>query len=168
MTLHTLADGVILIGAVVIAIWNILKACGALGKKVEDNSEDFVKEVLEQEADSYFADYTEKRKAYLDERIITLTEPICDIFNERFDTLETMINRLENRIDDVQEQNSDFLRRELRKVYHKYRKYKKIPQFDFDDCQKMMSDYTGNSYAETIWGKIKTWEIVEDDDFLDE
>lgn len=168
MTLQNLADGVILVGAVVIAAWNILKACGAIGKKVEDNSEDFVKEILENEADKYFAEYTEKRKSYLDGRIITLTEPICDVFNERFDTLETMIGQIQDDLSDVQDQNSDMLRRELKKVYHKYRHYKKIPQYDYDDCQKMMADYTGNSYAEDMWNRIKQFEVVEDDDFLDE
>lgn len=168
MTIHTIADGVILGGAVVIAIWNILKACGAIGKKVEDNSEDFVKDVLEKEADKYFAEYTEKRKVYLDNRINELTLPICDTVNERFDKIESMIARLNKTVEDVQDQNSDMLRRELKKVYHKYRKYRKIPQYDYDDCQKMMNDYTGNSYAEDMWNRIKEFEVVEDDDFLDE
>lgn len=165
MTLNTAADGIVLIGAVVIAIWNILKACGAIGQRVENNGEDFVKEVLDKEAHKYFDDYTKKREAYLDERIITLTEPICDIFNERFDKLETMVKDVSDSLDEVQDQNSDMLRRELKKVYHKYRQYKKIPQYDYDDCQKMMEDYTGNSYAEDMWNRIKEFEVVEDDEF---
>ncbi len=136
------------------AIWNILKALGKVGSKTKEHQEKIVKDVLEKEAPKYFDDYTNSQKERRDNRVRELMEPmadaVCDIFNERFDKLERMIESLEAQLEDVQDQNSDMLRRELKKVYHKYRHYKKIPQYDYDDCQKMMTDYTGNSYAEDM------------------
>lgn len=134
--------------------------------------------MLEEEAPGYFDKYTKSQQELRDKRVKELTAPmadaVCDIFNDRFDKIEMLlgqqtkqIEEMSDKVEALQEQNSDLLRRELKKIYHKYRPYKKIAQYDYDDCQKMMEDYTGNSYAEDMWERIKQFEVVEDDDFLD-
>ena len=45
------------------------------------------------------------------------------------------------------------LRREIKKIYGKYRAFKKISQYDKIDCTKLVEDYraeNGNTYVEDL------------------
>ena len=59
------------------------------------------------------------------------------------------------------------LRREIKKIYGKYRAFKKISQYDKIDCAKLVEDYraeNGNTYVEDLWTEIRTWEVVDSED----
>jgi len=144
MTLKAVVDIIILAGAVVAAIGGIYKFILGGGQKVKKINEDNLTKVLE-------------------EKIPQMLEENNKLIEKRLDEIIQLNKEQTEKIDNLEESNSDMLRREIVKIYYKYRPYRKIPQYDKQDCAKFIEEYSGNSYVKDLWKEMRTWEVVESD-----
>ena len=60
----------------------------------------------------------------------------------------------------------DVMRYDMNKIYYKYRPYKKILDCDKKAFIKFYTDYHemgGNTWIDSLYKEVVTWEIVEDE-----
>ena len=87
--------------------------------------------------------------------------------DEKLDKILEINQEQTRNIEQLEDSNTDMLRREIKKIYGKYRVFKKITQYDKIDCAKLVEDYqaeNGHSYVEDLWAEIRTWEVVDSED----
>ena len=90
-------------------------------------------------------------------------QPSEELKKEVSMTLKDIVDRLdkiEGKLERVSEKDDDLCRVEMCKIYNKYRKYKKIPQYSAKDFHKLYRLYEGNSYAEELYNQVIEWEVV--------
>ena len=78
---------------------------------------------------------------------------IEEIIDEKLDKILEINQEQTRKIEQLEDSNIDMLRREIRKIYGKYRVFKKITQYDKIDCAKLVEDYqaeNGNTYVEDL------------------
>lgn len=156
MTIQAIANYIVLAGAVFLAIKNILSILGEGELWVTSRIDRRTLEVLDKKMPQYLQEHSDKVSAKRREEN-----------QEDLQLISWKLDELNDKIDVVQDSNADLLRREMLKIYNKYRVYKKIPQYDKSDFYKMYSSYVqerGNSYAEDLLEHIKTWETVESEE----
>lgn len=157
-------NSIILIGGAAAAITNILnilvKGEGFLKKK----SSKAIKEQVDSKFNEYSEELSKTRRKEINEEVTTvITESLVGIY-DRFDGVNNTFTDINSKLDVLQEGNTDLLRREMLKIYNKYKFTKKIPAYDRQDFYKMLGDYQkegGNSYAENLWSQLKEWQIVD-------
>ena len=165
--LQTVVDVIILIGAVVVAVWNIIKFLDAGGSKVKKINEKHLEEVLEEKIPRILDEHSKKnapeRKQEIKDQIEKAIYDALEPVNNKINDINSSINRQNCMLGKLENGNSDILRREIAKIYSKYRPYEKITQYDKSDVVKLCQDYfaeNGNSYVEDIYAKIREWEVV--------
>lgn len=81
-------------------------------------------------------------------------------------------NRQQNeKIDQLIQSSNDVLRREIVKIYYKYRPYKRILQYDREALSFMFEDYSaqgGNSFVHALMDEMRTWDVVNTEEELRE
>lgn len=165
--LQTAVDIIILVGAVVMAVWNIAKFLGAGGNKVKDINEKHFEEVLDKKIPEYLEAHSLKVASQRKEETKVQTKETID---EALEPINTKISHINQELisqscilENLEHGNSDILRREIAKIYNKYRAYGRITQYDKQDVVKLCRDYFsehGNSYVEDMYDKIRKWEVV--------
>lgn len=69
----------------------------------------------------------------------------------------------------INEAQMDVMRYNMNRIYYKYRPYKKILDCDKKAFIKFYNDYHsmgGNTWIDTLYTEVITWEIVEDESEL--
>ena len=134
MSITIMASGLILAGAVAVALMNIWKLLDDSGRFVKKKNDSHIEEVI----DEKLPQYLQKNNKNIDEKLDKILE----------------INQEQTRkIEQLEDSNTDMLRREIKKIYGKYRVFKKISQYDKIDCAKLVEDYraeNGNTYVEDL------------------
>ena len=134
MSITIMASGLILAGAVAVALMNIWKLLDDSGRFVKKKNDSHIREVI----DEKLPQYLQGNNKNIDEKLDKILE----------------INQEQTRkIEQLEDSNIDMLRREIRKIYGKYRVFKKITQYDKIDCAKLVEDYqaeNGNTYVEDL------------------
>ena len=134
MSITIMASGLILAGAVAVALMNIWKLLDDSGRFVKKKNDSHIEEVI----DEKLPQYLQKNNKNIDEKLDKILE----------------INQEQTRkIEQLEDSNIDMLRREIKKIYGKYRVFKKISQYDKIDCAKLVEDYraeNGNTYVEDL------------------
>ena len=119
MSITIMASGLILAGAVAVALMNIWKLLDDSGRFVKKKNDSHIEEIIDEKLDK-----------------------ILEINQEQT-----------RKIEQLEDSNIDMLRREIKKIYSKYRAFKKISQYDKIDCAKLVEDYraeNGNTYVEDL------------------
>ena len=134
MSITIMTSGLILAGAVAVALMNIWKLLDDSGRFVKKKNDAHIEEVLDEKLQQYL----QKNNKNIDEKLDKILE----------------INQEQTRkIEQLEDSNIDMLRREIKKIYGKYRAFKKISQYDKIDCAKLVEDYraeNGNTYVEDL------------------
>lgn len=82
------------------------------------------------------------------------------------ETKENELAELEaRRWDDTNEALKCLLRNDILEIYYHYKPQKRISRFAFDNVGFMHYQYKkrhGNSFIDTVFEQMKTWEIYED------
>ena len=105
----------------------------------------------------------EKREAakkqyreFTDEFVKEFVPPLVKPFAEADEKIMKSLSNLTN-------SSNDMLRKEMTDIYYKYLPYKKILQYDKKCFVKLYHDYGaqgGNTYIDTLWEEIQTWDTV--------
>ena len=134
MSITIIASGLVLAGTVAVALMNIGKLFDDSGRFIKKKSDSHIEEII----DEKLPQYLQGNNKNIDEKLDKILE----------------INQEQTRkIEQLEDSNIDMLRREIRKIYGKYRVFKKITQYDKIDCAKLVEDYraeNGNTYVEDL------------------
>ena len=134
MSITIIASGLVLAGTVAVALMNIGKLFDDSGRFIKKKNDSHIEEIIEEKLPQYL----QKNNKNIDEKLDKILE----------------INQEQTRkIEQLEDSNIDMLRREIKKIYGKYRVFKKISQYDKIDCAKLVEDYraeNGNTYVEDL------------------
>lgn len=134
MSITIIASGLVLAGTVAVALMNIGKLFDDSGRFIKKKNDSHIEEII----DKKLPQYLQENNKNIDEKLDKILE----------------INQEQTRkIEQLEDSNIDMLRREIKKIYSKYRVFKKISQYDKIDCAKLVEDYraeNGNTYIEDL------------------
>lgn len=134
MSITIIASGLVLAGTVAVALMNIGKLFDDSGRFIKKKNDSHIAEII----DEKLPQYLQENNKNIDEKLDKILE----------------INQEQTRkIEQLEDSNTDMLRREIKKIYGKYRVFKKISQYDKIDCAKLVEDYraeNGNTYVEDL------------------
>ena len=85
-----------------------------------------IKEQVDNKFNEYSEELSKTRRKEINEEVTTvITESLVGIY-DRFDGVSDTFTDINSKLDDLQEGNTDLLRREMLKIYNKYKFTKKI------------------------------------------
>ena len=172
--LQEICNWIVLLGAVTVAIINILKFFGkpiTLFKKKKDKEyQDNLKKAL----DTLIPDYLEQhdlqtRDRYLADRLRYLQEIKNAVLEDTKDILEEIrelnIKQSEN-LEKLNISSKDVLRQKIMTIYHQYKEDQKMPIFAKEALDELYKDYKaqgGNTYIDKYYARMNRWEVYQED-----
>lgn len=178
MNFEQICDWVVLIGAVTIAITNIIKFFkdpfirGA--KKSKEKLNEKIDKHLEEKLPEYFDRRDQAtREKYLAQRMTHLNEIQTEVTNNLSEPIEKISKNmvvLAEAIATLQKGTKDVLRQKIMDIYHEFKAERKFPIYVKEKLDELYKDYKaekGNSYIDKYYGRMSKWEVdysEEDDD----
>ena len=159
--LNSVANLVILISALIIAIKNIY---GFIRKPVDDYQE------RANEAEEQHIENVLKREMpnLMKENCKTIIGAI-DELKEMTIEQEGQLSQIQDSIDLLNQSQLDIMRYNMNKIYYKYHPYRKILSADKKAFMKIYNDYKsmdGNTWIDSLYSEVKDWPIVEEEQEL--
>lgn len=177
--LQDICNWIILLGAVTVAIINILKFFGKpvsfFKKKKDTEYHKTLKKSLDEIMPTYFEQHDlQTRDKYLKDRLNYLNEIKKAVLNDTKDVLEEIrqlsVEQSKN-LEKLNQSSKDILRQKIMSIYHQYKEYRKMPLFAKEALDELYKDYKaqgGNSYIDKYYSRMNNWEIdyTEDEENL--
>jgi dGTP triphosphohydrolase len=175
-----LADLIILVGGVCMAITTICKMIGKpigfFKKREEQKREQELKEeairikaILTELLPNMFLEHDlETRKKYKGDRENYLKEIKCATLEDLQSPLDELIQiqrELKEELEKVNRSTKDMLRQRIIAIYDTYKVEGKIPQTVRENLDELYKDYTsqgGNSYITKYYKRMIQWEVIPD------
>ena len=161
INLQEVCNIIILVSAVIIAAKNIYgfikKPVDDLHEQAQSAEEKHIKEILE-------AKVPDMIKSNQNE-IIESLEEIKGLVLDQGEN----IGKLQSSVDLINVSQLDLMRYNMNRLYYKYRPFKKILDCDKKAFIKLYNDYHtmgGNTWIDSLYQEVITWEIVEFEDEL--
>jgi len=157
--LTTIASFIVLIGAVVVAITNIIKFIrkpGLLIKKRIKESEERDRARAREELQKCSHEITNQTV----EQLSPLLKQITDTNEKQTKEISTLNNNMAK----VTQSMNDLLRQRITDIYYKYRDVKRIPLYISENLHELYKDYKcngGNKYIDKIYARMECWEVFE-------
>ena len=178
MNFQATVDVIILISALCLAITNIYNFIAKPSKKYNErkyeDEDKHIREILAKELPAALeAHDLSVRARYLQDRYRYLLEIKNAVLTETQDTLtkvETSNLSQNETIQILVQTSKDVLRQRIMTIYHGYKKEKRFPLFEKEALDELYKDYKsqgGNSYIDKYYGRMKTWEVYDDEDYED-
>lgn len=148
MSFQDICNWIVLIGAVTIAVINIIKFFRAPTSFLKKKREQLFKKQLEESLNEILPELLEEQ----DEEVDELLKEIKEI------NLQQSKN-----IDILTQSTRDVLRQNIMRIYHKYKDSRQIPIYDREALDELYKDYTdqgGNSYVAKYYQRTLTWEVI--------
>lgn len=172
--LQQICDWIILIGAVTVAIINILKFFGKpvsfFKKKKDKEYQENLKKTLDTIIPAYLEEHDLKtREKYLNDRLNYLNEIKQSVLEDTKNILQEIkeINIEQSKNLKILNQGSkDVLRQKIMTIYHQYKREQKMPIFAKEAVDELYKDYKaqkGNSYIDKYYGRMNRWEIYQEE-----
>ena len=170
MSFEQICDWVVLIGAVTIAITNIIKffkdpfTKGA--KKSAQKLNEKIDARLEEKLPEYFDERDKQtREKYLSQRLNYLNEIQTEVTNNISVPIEEISKNmviLTEAIATLQKGTKDVLRQKIMDIYHEFKNERKFPLYTKEKLDELYKDYKaekGNSYIDKYYGRMSKWEV---------
>lgn len=172
MSLEQLCDYIILAGAVVMAVYNIIKVFAKPTSIFKRKKEKEYSENLKRNLDNLIPKYLEEhdletRDRYLADRQRYLQEITNEVFSNikcDLDIIKDTNKKQNETIDILRKQAVDVLRQKIEKIYYDYRDSRELPRFALENLEELYSDYKkggGNHHIDKLYSRMKTWKIIE-------
>lgn len=155
-TLQTICDVIILVGAVVVAITNILKFFG----KPIDN---FSKRGKEKKQKEICEIMKEELPKMLDNEKIT--QIFINSIKPSLDKLEQINTEQNQKIDILAKSSKDVLREKIMSIYNRNKLSQSLTQYEHEALEQYFKDYKaekGNSYIDKYKKRMNSWTILQD------
>ena len=170
MTFQAICNLIVLIGAAVVAITNILKFIGRPAKflkkrskeEFKKNLEDILPEALE------VHDKIQKEK-YADDRKLILSEVRSIILEEIKPDIQQIINTNQEqnqKIEILNLSSKDILREKIMTIYERNKKNRCLYEYERRQLDQYYKDYkkeNGNTYIDTYYNLMKDWDTIPDE-----
>lgn len=177
-TISLIVDFIILVGALCLAITRIYdffaKPTSSIKKKRVEETKKQIETVLDEKMPDILLQHDlETRNKYLADRQQYLIDIKEEVLNDTRDTLTEIyqLNLQQNESIHVLTQTSkDVLRQRIMDIYHKYKAEKRMPIHAKEALDELYKDYKaekGNSYIDKYYKRMLTWEIYDDEDYID-
>lgn len=172
MSLEQLCDYIILAGAVVMAIYNIIKVFAKPTSIFKRKKEKEYSENLKRNLDNLIPKYLEEhdletRDRYLADRqryLQEITNEVLSNIKYDLDIIKDTNKKQNETIDILRKQAVDVLRQKIEKIYYDYRDSRELPRFALENLEELYSDYKkggGNHHIDKLYSRMKTWKIIE-------
>ncbi len=159
MDLTIIANAVVLIGAVVVAITQIIKfikrPSRLIKKKIHDN------EIKEQQV---------RRKEIID----CSQEVVDNAVNEAYTRFDYKLEEIKNinlhqteEMKKLTRSSNDLLRQKITDIYYKYKDERRLPRYISENLHELFSDYDaqgGNKYIHKMYARMENWEVFDNDE----
>lgn len=173
MLFQIICDWVVLIGAVVIAITNILKFFGKpisffkkkRDKEMKESLEKILNDILPKQFESHDL---KTRDKYLNDRLRYLHEIKAEILKDIQGTLEeirTLNIEQSKKLEYLNASSKDILRQKIMTIYRDYKNIRQFPIYKKEALDELYKDYKkqdGNSYIDKYYNRMKTWKVIEE------
>lgn len=149
---QNLTSIITVIAFVIIEIPNIGEKLGWYSKKR--------KEMLELQKKERKAEYDQWTQDFLNSYIPTVTKA----YDAKIKITEKHYEDINSKLTGIVLANVDLMRNEMKKIYYKYRKHKKIPEYDKQTFLKFYEHYHkfgGNTFIDSLYEEVCRWETVE-------
>lgn len=179
MSFEQICDWVVLIGAVTIAITNIVKffkdpfTKGA--KKSEQKLNEKIDARLEEKLPEYFDEHDKQtREKYLSQRLNYLNEIQTEVTNNISVPIEEISKNmviLTEAIATLQKGTKDVLRQKIMDIYHEFKDVRRFPLYSKEKVDELYKDYKaegGNSYIDKYYGRMCKWDVDYSEEDSDE
>lgn len=172
--LQTVCNIIIIIGGTCVAIQNIAawfgKPIRLFKKKADDNFEEKVINILEKELPPILEQHDlETRKKYRADREKYLQEITAEVLRNIKGEL-VQIAVLTEQYETLCISAKDVLREKIMQIYFKNKKDKTLTIHEKEALDQYYFDYKaikGNSYIDKYYNRMKTWKVIDDDDYQD-
>ena len=173
--LQDICNWIILLGAVAVAVINILKFFGKpvsfFKKKKDKEYQQMLKKSLDEIMPNYFEQHDlETRDKYLGDRMNYLKEIKKSVLEDTKNILEEIrklsIEQSKN-LEKLNQSSKDVLRQKIMTIYHQYKEHRKIPVFAKEALDELYKDYKsqgGNSYIDKYYNRTLSWKTYYPDD----
>lgn len=147
-TLQIICNWIVLVGAVTVAVINIIKffkAPTAFLKRKKDEA--FKKQLMEN----------------LEEILPILLEKQDEEIHELLQEIKEIDLKQSTKIDVLTQSTRDVLRQNIMRIYHKYKDTRQIPIYDKESLDELYKDYSsqnGNSYILKYYNRMCKWEVI--------
>ena len=171
--MQDICNWVILLGAVAVAVINILKFFGKpvsfFKKKKDKEYQQMLKKSLDEIIPNYFEQHDlETRDKYLGDRMNYLKEIKKSVLEDIKNILEEIrklsIEQSKN-LEKLNQSSKDVLRQKIMTIYHQYKEYRKMPIFAKEALDELYKDYKsqgGNNYIDKYYNRMKNWHIIDE------
>lgn len=171
--LQQICDWIILLGAVTVAILNIIKffakPTSFFKKKKDKEFQENLKNALDKIMPEYFETHDlQTREKYLGDRQRYLQEITKEVLENTKGLLEEIkkinIEQSEN-LKILNQGSKDVLRQKIMTIYHQYKKEQAMPIFAKESLDELYKDYKaqgGNSYIDKYYKRMSDWEVYLD------
>ena len=177
MGIQELTDYIIIIGAIVVAITNIVNFLSQPGKFFKKKKRQHEEETKKQLVDSLketlpqllLKHDLETRDRYKADRERYLQEIKKEVLEENREILEDIREKslqIENQIAIMNQSAKDVLRQKIMAIYHKNKVERRMSIYDKESLDELYKDYKaqhGNSYIDKYYNRMIQWEINEED-----
>lgn len=156
MDLSVLANTIIVIGGVTVAIVNILKFFNVPLKFINKQRDKSIQKVVEESVPLFL----EKAQKNTDNKLDAIEATLQDI--------KTMNEEQNKTLESVKKGQLDMLRQNIMRIYNQYSRYRAITNTDKIRVTQSYKDYTalgGNSYIENYYNDLDTWKVMSDEYF---
>lgn len=179
MSFEQICDWVVLIGAVTIAITNIIKffkdpfTKGA--KKSEQKLNEKIDARLKEKLPEYFDERDKQtREKYLSQRLNYLNEIQTEVTNNISVPIEEISKNmaiLTEAIATLQKGTKDVLRQKIMDIYHEFKDVRRFPVYSKEKLDELYKDYKaegGNSYIDKYYERMCKWDVDYSEEDSDE
>ena len=125
------------------------------------------KEIHEAQKKERKAEYDQWTAEFIKHYIPTVT----DVYDGKIKVTEDHYKEISQKLTDLISANVDLMRNEMKKIYYKYRRYKKIPEYDKQTFLKFYESYHklgGNTFIDGLYTEVQMWETVSSIDDIPE
>lgn len=170
MSFQDICNWVVLIGAVTIAITNIVKFFKDPFTKGAKKSEQKLNEKIDARLELKLPEYFDKRdqatrEKYLAQRMVHLNEIQTEVTNNLSEPIEKIsenMTALTAAIATLQKGTKDVLRQKIMDIYHEFKNERKFPLYTKEKLDELYKDYKaekGNSYIDKYYERMSKWEV---------
>ena len=175
MSFEQLCDWIVLIGAVTIAITNIIKFFKKpvvdYKDKQKEEIKQLVKENLEELLPSYFDQYDNtscvKNSALKTECLQQIEEKVVEKISGSLEQITKLLEAQSDSIEILKQGTKDVLRQKIMNIYHQHKEQRAFPIHIKEALDELYKDYKkegGNSYIDKYYNRMLKWEITSPDD----
>ena len=174
MSFSEVCDGIVLLGAVTIALTNIYSFIKKPKEQIEQARKEEIKTqiktTLEEEMPNIFLqhDLELHQQCAVDRNtcVENIKEEIIENIQEALDEISQVNLEQKETIDTLIRASKDVLRQRIMDIYNKYKFDKRMPIYMREALTELYKDYKaegGNSYIDKYYNRMKEWEDYDDE-----